>query len=161
MEVGSVSAAKIKLSSTATNSSQTFLYFKFNLKNEAMQFLKRAPRTPPDVRAKSLNGNDQSLRLNIATSPRALGFPHQSKSSLKWHCSLWPFKGSMGSAFTPVKNSKRRSPSVVITTVLLLLFLWILWSFILPIRIFGFVPFPTGYPWGNLRYVKYYYFIFN
>jgi hypothetical protein len=126
-----------------------------------MHSLNRTSRTPPDVRAKSLNANDQSLRVNIVTSPRALGFQHQSKSNLKWDRSLRALKDALGSIFSPVKNSKRRSPPVVITAVLFLLFLWIFWSFILPIRVFGFVPFPTGYPWGNLRYVTSHYFIFN
>lgn len=160
LEVGSVSAAKISFSSTAARLSQTSYYIPSNLKKEAMHYLNRASRTPPDVRTKPLNGIDQSLRVNIVTSPRALAFQHQSKSSLRWDRSLRTLKDALGSIFSPAKNSKRRSPPVAITAVLFLLLLWIFWSFILPIMVFGFVPFPTGYPWGNLRYLIYQHFIF-
>lgn len=49
------------------------------------------------------------------------------------------------------KPSRRPSPPVL--AALLVLALWVFWSFFLPIRVFGFLPLPTGYPRNNLRCV--------
>lgn len=115
-----------------------------------MQYANRNLRTPLAVRANSSNGNDHSLRLNIVTSPRALTFQHQSKFSIKSERIMKTLKSAFGKVFF-FNYGRRRSPPIAVTAVLLLLALWILWSFLLPIRVFGFLPLPTGYPWGNLR----------
>ena len=136
-----------------SNSPKTHFQFQINLIkfDDAMYSLNRTSRTPPAERAKSLNGNDHSLRVNIVTSPRALAFQHQPKSSMKLERSTRALKDTLTRIFSRFSHSRRRSPPIAITAVLVLLALWIFWSFLIPIRIYGFLPIPTGYPWGNLR----------
>lgn len=127
-----------------------YFYLNRNWRNVAMHYMSRAPKAQSEAHQLLKTPFDQPLRVSVVTSPRALGFQHSNKSKRRWERGIASFVA--GLRRLPYINGRRRAPPLPFLIAILLASIWFFWSFILPIKIYGFLPFPTVYPWGNLRY---------
>ena len=131
----------------------TFLSFCFiqrciNVHNNQMQHLnERGSRgQPPELRT----DHDQFVKISVVASPRSPTHHHASK----------PRKPLAAMALTYITRiatdhhlRQRWTPALLLFVCGCAATLWLLWTLIFPIRIYGFLPFPSGYPSANLRYV--------